>query len=109
MWKCGLDSSGLGQSSIADSFEHNKLSGSIRGVEFLDQLSDTQRLKKHSPTLIYLCSGLFLISYNIRKYMEISTGSSAYVIVNIEVQECSGTQQKEKPLLSALRRVFWSP
>jgi hypothetical protein len=41
MGGCGLDSSGCGYEPVVDSCEHgNKLSGSIKGEEFLDKLSN---------------------------------------------------------------------
>jgi hypothetical protein len=46
MW---LDSSGSGQCSLAVSYEYsNEPSGSKKGGEFLDQLSDYKILKKKS-------------------------------------------------------------
>jgi hypothetical protein len=38
---CGLDSTGAGLKSLSDCCEHgNEPSGSIKGVKFLDQLSE---------------------------------------------------------------------
>jgi hypothetical protein len=46
---CGLDSYGLGQRPVAGSWGHgNERSGSIKGGEFLDYLSDHLLLKKDS-------------------------------------------------------------
>jgi len=39
--RCGLDASGSGQETVAGSCEHsNEPSGSIKGGEFLDQVSN---------------------------------------------------------------------
>jgi hypothetical protein len=47
--KCGLVASGLGQGPVAGCCEHgNELSGSIKGGEFIDYLSDFWLLKKES-------------------------------------------------------------
>jgi hypothetical protein len=41
MGRCALDSSGTGQGPVAGCFEHrNEPSGSIKGGELLNQLSD---------------------------------------------------------------------
>jgi hypothetical protein len=46
---CGLDSSGSGHGPMVGSCEHgNELPSSIKGGEFLDQLSDNKLLKKDS-------------------------------------------------------------
>jgi hypothetical protein len=51
---CGLDSPGPGLGPVAGSCEHdNETSGSIKGGEFLDQLSDYQFLKR---ILLYVYS-----------------------------------------------------
>jgi hypothetical protein len=49
MGSCGLDSSGSGYEPVAGSCEHgNKHSGSIKGGEFLRQLSDCWLFEKDS-------------------------------------------------------------
>jgi hypothetical protein len=49
MGRCGLDSSGSGWVPVTGSFEHDdELLGSIKGGEFLDQLSNYQLLEKES-------------------------------------------------------------
>jgi hypothetical protein len=49
MCRCELDSSGPGLEQVAGSRVHgDELSGSIKGGEFLDKLSDCQLLKKDS-------------------------------------------------------------
>jgi hypothetical protein len=46
---CGLDSSGVGRGPVAGScVPSNEPSGSIKGEEFFDWLSDCQLLKKDS-------------------------------------------------------------
>jgi hypothetical protein len=48
--RCGLDSSGSGQVPVAGSCEHcNESSDSIKGGEFLDQLTDCQHRKDSAP------------------------------------------------------------
>jgi len=48
-----LDSSGSGWGAVAEFSEHgNKPSGSIKGGEFVDHLSDYQFLKKDSVQLV---------------------------------------------------------
>jgi hypothetical protein len=42
-----LDSSGSGQGPVAFSYEHGEHSGSIKGGEFLEQLSDYYLIKKY--------------------------------------------------------------
>jgi hypothetical protein len=52
---CGLDSSGSGQVPVAGSYEHDiELSVSIKGEEFLDQLSKYQFFKKDPDLWSYL-------------------------------------------------------
>jgi len=47
--RCGLDSSGSGYEPVVGPYEGgNEPSGSIKGREFLDYLSDCQLLKKDS-------------------------------------------------------------
>jgi hypothetical protein len=47
--RCGVDSSGSGEGPLADCCEHgNETSGSIKGGEFLDYLSDYQLLRSES-------------------------------------------------------------
>ena len=49
MWVYGLDRSGPGQRQVADAFEcGNEPSGSVKCGEFLDQLQNSQLLKKDS-------------------------------------------------------------
>jgi hypothetical protein len=53
--RCGLDSSREGQGLMAGFCENgNEPSGSIKGREFLDYLSDCQLLKKDSAPWCYL-------------------------------------------------------
>jgi hypothetical protein len=48
-WRCGLDSTGAGYGPVAGSCEYgNEPSGSIKGGEFLDWLSDYELLKMDS-------------------------------------------------------------
>jgi hypothetical protein len=49
VWGCGLNSAGSEQGSVAACYEHgNEPSGSIKGKECFDQLSDYWLLKKDS-------------------------------------------------------------
>jgi hypothetical protein len=49
MGYCGLDSCGLGNRTVAGSYQHgNKSSGSIKCRKFLDKLRNYQLLKKDS-------------------------------------------------------------
>jgi hypothetical protein len=65
MGRCGLDSSGSGYRQVVGSCEYgNESSGSIKGREFLDQLSDYQILTKdyapcHYRFMYYLCPSYF--------------------------------------------------
>jgi hypothetical protein len=54
---CEVDASGSGYRPVADSCEHgNEPSGSIKGGNFLEQLSDYQLLKQDSPLVSLLVS-----------------------------------------------------
>jgi hypothetical protein len=53
--RCGLDSFGSRYGLVAGSCEHgDEPSGHIKGVEFLDQLSDCWLLEKDSARWSYL-------------------------------------------------------
>jgi hypothetical protein len=61
---CGLDASGVEQGNVAGSCEHdNEPSGSIKGGQLLDQLSDCWLLKKDSAPWSYLISYKHKSSY----------------------------------------------
>jgi len=50
MGRCGEDTSGSGEGPVASSCGHgSESSGSIKGGEFLDWLSDSQLLKDSAP------------------------------------------------------------
>jgi hypothetical protein len=63
--RCGLDAFGSEHGPAADSYERgNKLSGSIRGGEFLDKPSDYQLLKKE-----VLCSMSWLVGWLVKIFV----------------------------------------
>jgi hypothetical protein len=76
-----LDSSGSGQRPVAGSCEHRiETSGSIKGGEFLDYLSDYQLLKEDSAPWKLLLSFSVLTSSDLKAEVDPTPKSRVYQI-----------------------------